>query len=196
MIFEKSRAPGGGAPWAELKSDEHLSMITRKTHIFDAVSLTVCSSESWPESFIAGSALFFSTKRCTNPALNWALFIKSLPTFYNFDSFLFRGHRKCIEVHLSVVWKHLESGLQSSAERCVLSWAHLWVCSPLSAWHLPQTLQKQSCQNHQGLKSPCNRFFISLPYGKRFHGMMAKTERLRRRFFPQAIRLLNSNSVS
>ncbi len=33
-----------------------------------------------------------------------------------------------------------------------------------------------------------------LPSGKRFQRMMAKTERLRRSFFPQAIRLLNSNS--
>ncbi len=55
---------------------------------------------------------------------------------------------------LSVVWKRLQSGPQSSAESLALSWAHLRVCSPLSAGHLPQTLQKQSCQNHQGLKSP------------------------------------------
>ncbi len=41
-----------------------------------------------------------------------------------------------------------------------------------------------------------NRLFILLPSGKRFRSMMAKTERLRRSFFPQAIRLLNSNSVS
>ncbi len=33
------------------------------------------------------------------------------------------------------------------------------------------------------------------PSGKRFCSIMAKTERLRRSFFPQAIRLLNSNSV-
>ncbi len=50
-----------------------------------------------------------------------------------------------LTVHLSVVWKRLQSGLQSSAESRVLSWAHLRVCSPLSAGHLPQTLQKQSC---------------------------------------------------
>ncbi len=30
-----------------------------------------------------------------------------------------------------------------------LSWALLRVCSPLSAGHLPQTLQMQRCQNHQ-----------------------------------------------
>ncbi len=41
---------------------------------------------------------------------------------------------------------------------------------------------------------PGNRLFISLPSGKCFRSMMAKTERLRRSFFPQAIRLLNSVS--
>ncbi len=41
---------------------------------------------------------------------------------------------------------------------------------------------------------PSNRLFITLPSGKRFRSMMAKTERLRRSFFPQAIRLLNSVS--
>ncbi len=45
--------------------------------------------------------------------------------------------------------------------------------------------------NHHG-----NHLFILLPSGKRFHSMMAKTERLRRNFFPEAIRLLNSNPVS
>ncbi len=53
-----------------------MSAITSKTHTFDAVSLTVCSSESWPESFIAETAPSFSIKRCANPASNWALFIK------------------------------------------------------------------------------------------------------------------------
>ncbi len=37
---------------------------------------------------------------------------------------------------------------------------------------------------------PSNRLFILLPSGKRFRSMMAKTESLRRSFFPQAIRLL------
>ncbi len=43
---------------------------------------------------------------------------------------------------------------------------------------------------------PGNHLFILLPSGKRFRSMMAKTERLRRSFLPQAIRLLNTNSVS
>ncbi len=40
----------------------------------------------------------------------------------NPENFLFRDHRKCIDsVHLSVVWKQLQSRLQSLAESCVLS---------------------------------------------------------------------------
>ncbi len=41
---------------------------------------------------------------------------------------------------------------------------------------------------------PGNRLFITLPSGKRFRSVMAKTERLRRSFYPQVIRLLNSVS--
>ncbi len=43
---------------------------------------------------------------------------------------------------------------------------------------------------------PGNCLFTLLPSGKRFCCLMAKTERLRKSFFPQAIRLLNSNSAS
>ncbi len=43
---------------------------------------------------------------------------------------------------------------------------------------------------------PSNCLFTLLPSGKRFRCLMAKTERLRRSFFHQAIRLLNSNSAS
>ncbi len=43
---------------------------------------------------------------------------------------------------------------------------------------------------------PGKHLFCLLPSGRRFRSMMAKTERLRRSFFPQAIRLLNTNSVS
>jgi len=43
---------------------------------------------------------------------------------------------------------------------------------------------------------PGNHLLILLPSGKRFRSMMAKTERLRRSFFSQAIRLFNTNPVS
>ncbi len=54
--------------------------IANKTQTFDAVSLTICSSESWPGSFIAGTAPSFSIKPCANPASNWALFIQRSST--------------------------------------------------------------------------------------------------------------------
>ncbi len=59
------------------------------------------------------------------------------------ENVLFRGHRKCTDsVHLGVVWKRLQSGRQCSTESRALGWAHLRVCSPLSAGRLPQTLLK------------------------------------------------------
>ncbi len=42
---------------------------------------------------------------------------------------------------------------------------------------------------------PGNHLFRLLPFGRRYRSLMAKTERLRKSFFPQAIRLLNTNSV-
>ncbi len=54
--------------------------IANKTETFDAVSLTICSSESWPGSLISGTAPSFNIKRCANPASNWALFIKHSST--------------------------------------------------------------------------------------------------------------------
>ncbi len=50
--------------------------IANKIQSFDAVSLTVCSSESWPGSFIAETAPSFSIKRYANTVLIWALFKK------------------------------------------------------------------------------------------------------------------------
>ncbi len=42
---------------------------------------------------------------------------------------------------------------------------------------------------------PGNHLLRLLPSGRRYRSLMAKTERLRKSFFPQAIRLLNTNSV-
>ncbi len=92
--------------------------------------------------------------------------LRKLGLSNNPKNFLFRDHRKCIDsVHLSVVWKQLQPRLQGLAESCALRWAYLRVCSPLSAGHLPQTLQKQSCQNHQGLKSPWKLSIPVFPTG-------------------------------
>ncbi len=63
--------------------------------------------------------------------------------------------------------------------------------------HLPQTLSKaELLKSSKDSNHPGNHLFCLLPSGKRFRSMMAKTERLRRSFFPQAIRLLNTNPVS
>ncbi len=43
---------------------------------------------------------------------------------------------------------------------------------------------------------PGNHHFYLLPSGKRFRSMMAKTERLRRSFFPQAIRILKLSLIT
>ncbi len=70
----------------------------------------------------------------------------------------------------------------------------------ISVWY--GNFSSQDCKALQRVEiikdsnHPGNRLFILLPSGKRFRSLMSKTERLRRSFFPQAIRLLNSNSVS
>ncbi len=71
----------------------------------------------------------------------------------------------------------------------------------ISGSALPSLQDIKCCKNRavkiiKDSNHPGNRLFILLPSGKRFWSMMAKTERLRRSFFPQAIRLLNTNSIS
>ncbi len=106
------------------------------------------------------------------------------------ENFLFRGHRKCTHsVHLNVVCKALQRVVRlaeciSGSALPSLQDIYLKRCKSRAA-----KIVKDS--NHLG-----NRLFMLLPSGNRFRSMMAKTERLRRSFFPQAIRLLNTNSVS
>ncbi len=54
--------------------------------------------------------------------------------------------------HLSM--KQLLSNLSNYLGSLKKGGLHLRVCPPLSAGNLPQTLQKQSCKNHQGHKPP------------------------------------------
>ncbi len=102
----------------------------------------------------------------------------------NPENVLFRGHRKCTDsVHLSVWVVRLAECISGST--------------------LPslQDIYFKRCKSRaakiiKDSNNPGNHLFRLLPSGKRFRSMMAKTERLRRSFFPQAIRLLNTNSVS
>ncbi len=105
------------------------------------------------------------------------------------ENFLFRGHRKCTDS----VWKRLQSGQQSSDLRVVR------LAERISGSALPslQDIYLKCCKRRASKiindsNHPGNRLFILLPSGKRFRSMMAKTDRLRRSFFPQAISLLTS----
>ncbi len=79
ILSEKSRAPGG-TPWAELKSDEHLSADRQQnTDIWCRFTYHL---QFWIMTgiFYSWDAPSFSIKRCANPASNWALFIKRSST--------------------------------------------------------------------------------------------------------------------
>ncbi len=101
ILSEKSRAPGG-VPCGGAKEWWALAPIANKTQTFDAVSLTICSSESWPGSFIAGTAPSFSIKRCANPASNWALFIKRSSTKHLRNSIAAPEKQTISTVHVTV----------------------------------------------------------------------------------------------
>ncbi len=99
----------------------------------------------------------------------------------NPENFLFWGHRKCIDL------KALQRVVRL-AER-------------ISGSALPslQDIYLRHCKNRatkiiKDSNHPGNSLFTLQPSGKRFRCLMAKTERLKRSFFPQAIRLLNSAS--
>ncbi len=79
-----------------------------------------------------------------------------LKTFYSgaIESVL----TQCISVWYGNSLNQDCKALQSRA----LSWAHLRVCSPLSAGHLPQTLQKQSCKKTQITPVTVSSFYCHL----------------------------------
>ncbi len=103
---------------------------------------------------------------------------------------IFRDHRMCISV-----WYGNNSNQDCKALQRVVRLAERISGSALPSL---QDMYLKRCKSRaakitKDSNHPCNRLFISLPSGKRFRSMMAKTERLRS-FFPQVIRLLNLNS--
>ncbi len=112
------------------------------------------------------------------------------------ENVLFRGHRKCFDPQCISVWYSNGTNQDCKAlQRVVL------LAERISGSALPflQDIYLKRCKSRavkiiKDSNHPGNHLFILLPSGKRFRSMMAKTERLRRSFFPQAIRLLNSNS--
>ncbi len=114
----------------------------------------------------------------------------------NPENVLFRGPRKCTDsVHLSVVCN--ASNQDGKTLQRVVGLAERISGSALPSL---QDIYLKRCKSRaskiiKDSNHPGNRLFFLLPSGKRFRSMMAKTDRLRRSFFPQAIRYLNSNSV-
>ncbi len=113
----------------------------------------------------------------------------------NPENFLFRGNRKYTDSQYISVWYGNSSNQDCKALQRVVRLAE-----HISGSALPslQDIYLKRCKSRaakiiKDSNPPGNRLFILLPSGKRFRSMM-KTERLRRSFFPQAIRLLNSNS--
>ncbi len=105
----------------------------------------------------------------------------------NPENFLFRGHRKCITQCISV-WYGNASNQDCKALQRVVCLAE---CISGSALPSLQDIYLKRCKSRaakiiKDSNHPGNRLFFSLPSGKRFLSMMAKTERLRRSFFPQA----------
>ncbi len=114
------------------------------------------------------------------------------------ENFLFRDHRKCTDTQCISVWYGNYSNQDCKAMHRVVRLAERISGSALPSL---QDIYLKRCKSRaakiiKNTNHPGNRLFILLPSGKCFRSMMAKTERLRRSFFPQAIRLLNSNSVS
>ncbi len=112
------------------------------------------------------------------------------------ENFLFRGHRKCINSQCISVWYGNVSSQDCKALQRVVRLAERISGSALPSL---QDIYLKCCKSRaakiiKDSNHPVNRFFMLLPSDKRFRSMMAKIERLRRSFFPQAIRLLNSSS--
>ncbi len=112
------------------------------------------------------------------------------------ENFLFRGHRKCSDSVCISVWYNNATNQDCKALQRVVRLAE-----HISGSALPslQDIYLKRCKSRaakiiKDSTHPGNHHFCLLPSGKRFRSMMAKTERLRRSFFPQAIRLLNSVS--
>ncbi len=112
-----------------------------------------------------------------------------LKTFYP-------GAIECVLTQCISVWYGNASNQESKALQRVMRLAE-----HISGSALPslQDIDLKRCKSRavkiiKDSNQPGNRLFFLLPSGKRFRSMMEKTERLRRSFFPQAIRLLNSVS--
>ncbi len=103
---------------------------------------------------------------------------------------------------LNVTYLRLSTAVIAGEYSCKVRWPYDRYYQPEIITTLPslQDIYLKRCRSRaakiiKDSNHPGNHLFRLLPSGKRFRSLMAKTERLRRSFFPQAIRLLNTNSV-
>ncbi len=96
----------------------------------------------------------------------------------NPENFLCRDHRKCLSQCISVWYGNSSSQDCKALQRvCALSWAYLWVGSPLSADIYIKRCRGRADKIIKDSNHPGNCLFTRLPSGKRFRCLMAKTER-------------------
>ncbi len=73
-------------------------------------------------------------------------------------------------------------------------WYVCWRWASLPPGHLHQAVYKKSPEDHQWLQSPVPQTALSAALRRRLCSIRSRTSRLRDSFFPQAIRLMNSQN--
>ncbi len=132
-------------------------------------------------------------------AMQWLYYLRQLRKFRVSPAILKTFYSGAIESVLTQcisVWYGNASNQDCKAMQRVVRLAE---CISGSALPSLQDIYLKRCKSRavqiiRDSNHPANRLFFLLPSGKRFPSMMAKTEIIRRSFFPQAIRLLKSNS--
>ncbi len=91
-----------------------------------------------------------------------------------------------------LVWKQHRWQPQGSAKGRANCPPHCWKWASLPPGHLHQAVYKESPEDYQRLQPPVPQTALSVAPGRRFRSIRSRTSRLRDSFFPQAIRLMNS----
>ncbi len=99
-------------------------------------------------------------------------------------------------LHHRLVWKQHRWQPQSSAKGCANCLPHCWRWASLPPG---QDIYTRRCIRKarriiNDSSHPSHRLFSLLPSGRRLRSIRSRTSRLRDSFFPQAIRLMNSQN--
>ncbi len=98
-------------------------------------------------------------------------------------------------LHHRLVWKQHRWQPQSSAKGRANCPPHCWRWASLPPGHLHQAVYKESQEDHQGLQPSVPQTALSAALRETSpRSIRSRTSRLRDSFFPQAIRLMNSQN--